>query len=45
MHFMHYNFCRIHTTPKSTPAMRAEVMHDVSNVVDIVRVIEEWECD
>lgn len=43
LHFMHYNFCRIHTSLKCTPAMRAGVVHVLWDVVDIVRVIEAWE--
>jgi IS1 family transposase len=43
LHFMHYNFCRIHTSLKCTPAMRAGVVQGLWDVVDIVRVIEDWE--
>lgn len=43
LHFMHYNFCRIHASLKCTPAMRAGVVQGLWDVVDIVRVIEEWE--
>jgi IS1 family transposase len=43
LHFMHYNFCKIHMSLKCTPAMRAGVVHELWDVVDIVRVIEEWE--
>jgi IS1 family transposase len=43
LHFMHYNFCKIHTTLKCTPAMRAGVVHELWDVVDIVRIIEAWE--
>ncbi len=40
LHFMHYNFCKIHMSLKCTPAMRAGVVHQLWNVVDLVRVIE-----
>jgi IS1 family transposase len=43
LHFMHYNFCRIHSTLKCTPAMRAGVTAQLWDVVDLVRMIEEWE--
>jgi IS1 family transposase len=43
MHFMYYNFCRIHTTLRMTPAMRANVTQNLWDVVDLVRMIEEWE--
>jgi hypothetical protein len=43
LHFMNYNFCKIHTSLKCTPAMRADVVHELWDVVDIVRIIEAWE--
>jgi IS1 family transposase len=44
LHFMAYNFCRIHKTLRCSPAMTAGVTDKLWNVVDVVRVIEEWEC-
>jgi IS1 family transposase len=43
LHFMHYNFCKIHMSLKCAPAMRACVVHELWDVVDIVRIIEAWE--
>ena len=43
LHFMYYNFCKIHMSLKCTPAMRAGVVHELWDVVDIVRIIESWE--
>jgi hypothetical protein len=43
LHFMHYNFCRIHQTLRMTPAMRAGVTETLWDVVDLVRMIEQWE--
>lgn len=43
LHFMHYNFVRIHKTLRCTPAMRAGVTDRLWDVTDIVRVIEAWE--
>jgi hypothetical protein len=43
LHFMYYNFVRIHKTLKMTPAMRAGVTEKLWDVVDLVRMIEEWE--
>jgi integrase len=40
LHFMHYNFCKIHMSLKSTPAMRAGVVHELWDVVDIVRITQ-----
>lgn len=43
LHFMYYNYCRIHATLRCTPAMAAGVTQTLWEVVDLVRVIEEWE--
>jgi hypothetical protein len=43
LHFMYYNFCRIHQTLRMTPAMRAGVTETLWDVVDLVRMIERWE--
>ncbi len=43
LHFMAYNFVRIHKTLKCSPAMAAGVSDRLWDIVDIVRVIEEWE--
>jgi IS1 family transposase len=43
LHFMYYNFCKIHKTLKMTPAMRAGVTEKLWDVVDMVRMIEGWE--
>lgn len=41
LHFMYYNFCRIHQTLKVTPAMEAGVTDRLWELSDIVRLIEE----
>ena len=43
LHFMYYNFVRIHRTLKVTPAMEAGVTSKLWNLEDIVRLIEERE--
>ncbi len=43
LHFMYYNFCRIHQTIRMSPAMRAGVTQKLWDVVDLVRMIEDWE--
>jgi IS1 family transposase len=43
IHFMHYNFVRIHQTTKVTPAMAAGVTTKLWELADMVRVLEEWE--
>lgn len=43
LHFMHYNFVRIHQTLKVTPAMAAGVSDRLWEIGDIVRLLEERE--
>lgn len=40
LHFMHHNFCRIHQTLRSTPAMKAGVtdhLWTIEEIVDLLR--------
>jgi IS1 family transposase len=43
LHFMYYNFCRIHKSLRITPAMAAGVTDHVWDVEEIVDVIDAWE--
>jgi IS1 family transposase len=43
IHFMHYNFVRIHQTLRVTPAMAAGVASKLWDLMDMARVIEDWE--
>src|SRR5205823_9879444 len=43
IHFMHYNFVRIHQSLQVTPAMAAGVTTKLWSLIDMVRVIEDWE--
>jgi IS1 family transposase len=43
LHYMRYNFCRIHKTLRVTPAMAAGVTDRLWSVGDIVAVLEAWE--
>lgn len=43
LHFMYYNFCRIHKTLRMTPAMAAGVTDRLWDVKDIVALIEAKE--
>jgi hypothetical protein len=43
LHFMYYNFCKIHSMIRTTPAMAAGVTQKLWGVVDLVWMIEEWE--
>jgi IS1 family transposase len=41
LHFMHYNFCRIHKTLRVTPAMEAGVSDHVWSIEEIAALIPE----
>ena len=43
LHMMYYNFVRIHTTLRCSPAMAAGVTTKLWEVADIVKVLEDWE--
>jgi IS1 family transposase len=43
LHFMHYNFCRIHKTLRITPAMAAGVADKLWGIEDIVNLLERME--
>jgi IS1 family transposase len=42
LYFMHYNFCRIHTTLRVTPAMQAGVADRVWEMADVVRMLDSF---
>lgn len=41
LHFMHYNFARVHQTLKTTPAMAAGIADRVWTIADIVALLPE----
>ena len=43
LHYMHYNFCRIHKTLRVTPAMAAGVTDKLWAIADIVALVEAAE--
>lgn len=43
LHFMYYNFVRLHQTLRVTPAMAAGVTDKLWEVSDIVAMLEQWE--
>ena len=43
LHYMHYNFVRIHKTLNITPAMAAEVTDKLWSISDIINLVEEAE--
>jgi len=40
LHFMHYNFCRIHQTLRVSPAMEAGIAKTVWTIADIIALID-----
>ena len=45
LHFMYYNFVRIHKTLRVTPAMAAGMTYKLSEIADIVALIEAKEAE
>jgi IS1 family transposase len=43
INFAHHNFCRILRTTRATPAMLSDIVSEVWNVSDLVKVAEEYE--
>ena|SRR5260221_9904225 len=40
LHFMHYNFCRVHQTLRVTPAMEAGVANHVWTIDELVKLLD-----
>ena len=40
LHYMHYNFCRIHSTLRVTPAMEAGIAHHVWSIEELVGLLK-----
>jgi hypothetical protein len=40
LHFMHYNFCRVHQSLRVTPAMEAGISSHVWSIVEIVGLLD-----
>lgn len=43
LHFMHYNFCRVHQTLKTTPAVAAGVTDHVWKLPELIGLLEDAE--
>lgn len=43
LHFMHYNFCRIHKTLRVTPAMAAGVTDHAWEIEEVVALLDRAE--
>lgn len=40
LHFMHYNFCRIHQTLRVTPAMEAGIADHIWTLPELVALLD-----
>jgi len=40
LHFMHYNFCKVHTTLRVTPAMETRLSDHVWSIEELVRLLD-----
>ena len=43
LHYVHYNFCRIHATLRVTPTMAAGIVSGLWKVGDIVKLLNQRE--
>jgi len=43
LHYMHYNFCRIHQTLRVTPAMEAGVTDHIWSLDEVIALLEQTE--
>jgi len=41
LHYMHYNFCRVHQTLRVTPAMEAGIAYHVWTLKEVVSLLED----
>lgn len=41
LHFVYYNFCRIHSTIRVTPAMEAGLTKDIWEIEDLIKLADE----
>ena len=40
LHFMHYNYCRVHQTLRVTPAMQAGLTDHIWEIEDLLKLID-----
>jgi|SRR5271156_1155771 len=45
LHFMYYNFVRIHETLRVTPAMAAGITERVWDIEDVIGLLDLWKAD
>jgi hypothetical protein len=42
LHFMHYNFCRIHKSLRVTPAMEAGITDHVFELSELIEILDRY---
>lgn len=45
LHFVYYNWCRIHKTLRVTPAMEAGLTDDIMSIADLVKLIDRYKAN
>jgi hypothetical protein len=45
LHYMHYNFCRIHQSLRVTPAMEAGVSDHVWDLEEVIALLDSNSCE
>jgi hypothetical protein len=40
LHFMHYNFCRVHQTLRVTPALEAGITDHLSSINEVAQLLD-----
>jgi hypothetical protein len=40
LHFMYYNFCRVHKTLRVTPAMEAKVTDHIWDIEEVISLLQ-----
>jgi hypothetical protein len=41
LHYMHYNFCRVHQTLRVTPTMEAGITDHIWSIEEVVALLDE----
>jgi len=41
LHFMHYNFCRVHQTLRVTPTMEAGIADHIWSIEEVIGLLEK----
>lgn len=44
LYFVHYNFCRVHSSLRVTPAMEAGLTKEIMSIKELLGLIEKYKC-